>query len=55
MAKVKKVTTYLACEFCNSRNYTQVINKNRKVGSLLLKKFCQKRGCRKHTLHKESK
>jgi large subunit ribosomal protein L33 len=54
MAK-KKVITHLACELCHSRNYTQVLNKSRKAGSLKLRKFCQKRGCRKHTLHIEAK
>lgn len=55
MAKVKKITTYLACEVCKSRNYTQVINKNRKVGSLILNKFCAYKICRQHRLHKEAK
>lgn len=55
MAKIKKVFTHLACEVCKSRNYTQTINKNRKIGSLLLKKFCQYKSCRTHTLHKEAK
>lgn len=55
MAKIKKVFTHLTCGVCKSRNYTQTVNKNRKVGSLSLNKFCQKKTCRTHTLHKESK
>lgn len=55
MAKVKKITTHLACEGCKSRNYTQLVNKNRKAGSLSLKKFCFYKSCRKHTMHKETK
>jgi ribosomal protein L33 len=56
MAKIKKVFTHLACEVCKSRNYTQRINtKNRKIGSLLLHKFCQYKTCRTHRLHKEAK
>jgi ribosomal protein L33 len=55
MAKTKKVTTFLCCETCKSRNYTQVINKKRKPGSLALKKFCSRVSCRAHTMHKESK
>lgn len=55
MAKTKKITTYLACGMCKSRNYSQVINKKRKPGSLILKKFCQYKTCRKHQLHKETK
>lgn len=52
MAK-NRVTTHLACGQCKWRNYTQVVSKNRSVGSLALKKFCA--ACRKHTLHKETK
>ncbi len=55
MAKTKKVTTHLACEVCKSRNYTQVVNKKRKAGTLLLRKFCNNRACRIHRLHKETK
>ena len=55
MAKVKKIITHLSCENCKSRNYTQLVNKNRKAGSLNLKKFCFYKNCRKHTSHKETK
>jgi len=55
MAKTKKVTTHLACQVCKSRNYTQVVNKKRKVGSLMLRKFCKYKTCRVHQLHKETK
>jgi ribosomal protein L33 len=55
MAKVKKTITNLACEACKSRNYTQVISKKRKIGTLALKKFCPKNCCRAHKLHKETK
>ena len=52
MAK-NKVTSYLGCVACKERNYTQVVSKQRKIGSLLLSKFCPR--CRKHTEHKEKK
>jgi large subunit ribosomal protein L33 len=55
MAKVKKTTTHLVCSQCKSRNYTQLLNKKRKLGSLSLQKFCESRNCKKHTLHTESK
>jgi large subunit ribosomal protein L33 len=55
MAKTKKTTTHLACTTCKSRNYTQVVNKKRKPGSLILRKFCYNRACRLHTEHKETK
>jgi len=55
MAKTKKITTHLACTSCKSRNYTQVANKKRKVGSLVLKKFCYNKKCRVHIDHKETK
>jgi len=52
MAK-NRVTTHLVCENCKERNYTQVVGKNRSVGSLKLKKHCSR--CRKHAMHKETK
>lgn len=52
MAK-NRVTTHLGCDQCKERNYTQVLNKKRSVGSLNLNKFCAR--CRKHTTHKETK
>lgn len=55
MAKTKKVIGHLACSACKSRNYTQVVGKKRKMGSLTLQKFCQYKTCRTHTLHKETK
>ena len=55
MAKTKKVTTHLSCEKCKSKNYTQIINKKRKIGSLVLNKFCPKIGCQQHKIHKETK
>lgn len=52
MAK-DRVVSHLACTECKMRNYTQVVTKKRKIGSLALKKFCSK--CRAHNLHKETK
>jgi len=52
MAK-NRVITHLTCENCKERNYTQVVGKQRAIGSLKLKKFCSR--CRKHVAHKESK
>lgn len=52
MAK-DRVISNLACEQCKSRNYTQVVTKKRKVGTLELKKYCSK--CRGHNKHKETK
>lgn len=52
MAK-NRVVTHLVCEETGERNYTQVVSKQRKVGSLRLKKYCPK--LRRHTWHKESK
>ncbi|MBS1987011.1 50S ribosomal protein L33 [Candidatus Dependentiae bacterium] len=52
MAK-NRVTAHLVCGQCKERNYTQVVNKKRTVGSLKLKKFCSR--CRVHNEHKEVK
>jgi large subunit ribosomal protein L33 len=52
MAK-NRVTSHLVCAECKERNYTQVVNKKRTVGSLKLKKFCSR--CRAHNEHKEVK
>ena len=52
MAK-NRVFTHLSCEGCKERNYSQLVSKTRKAGTLSLKKFCSR--CRIHTLHKESK
>lgn len=52
MAK-NRVTTHLTCEACKERNYTQVVSKQRTVGSLKLSKYCAR--CRKHSAHKEAK
>ena len=52
MAK-DRVVSHLACTQCKMRNYTQVVTKKRKVGTLELKKFCAK--CRAHQAHKETK
>lgn len=52
MAK-NKVITSLSCEDCKHRNYTQLVSKQRTVGSLRLKKYCA--WCRKHIFHKETK
>jgi len=55
MAKKKKIITHLACETCKSRNYTQIVGKKRKAGSLNITKFCSYKTCRSHTMHKETK
>lgn len=52
MAK-DKVTSHLMCEQCKERNYSQVVSKNRSIGSLKLKKFCSR--CRSQQPHKETK
>lgn len=52
MAK-NRVTTHLMCEHCKERNYTQVVSKQRTVGSLKRNKFCSR--CRIHRPHKETK
>ncbi len=52
MAK-NKVITSLSCEDCKHRNYSQLVSKQRTVGSLRLKKYCA--WCRKHIFHKETK
>ena len=52
MAK-DRVVSHLACTQCKMRNYTQIVTKKRKVGSLELNKFCSK--CRGHQAHKETK
>ena len=52
MAK-NRITARLVCGQCKEQNYTQVVGKQRTVGSLKLKKFCSR--CRKHEEHKESK
>ncbi|HML19280.1 MAG TPA: 50S ribosomal protein L33 [Candidatus Dependentiae bacterium] len=52
MAK-NRVTTHLSCENCKERNYSQIVSKKRKAGSLVLKKYCSR--CRTHTTHKETK
>lgn len=52
MAK-NRVTSHLACEICRERNYSQVVNKKRTVGSLKLNKYCHR--CRQHNMHKETK
>ena len=44
---------FVCCKKCKERNYSQVVSKKRKVGSLQLKKFCPR--CRAHTEHKETK
>ena len=48
MLKTKKIS--LACEICDSKNYT--VNKSNSK-RLEIKKFCKK--CNKSTLHKEEK
>ena len=52
MAK-SRTTTHLACTKCKERNYTQVVAKQRAIGSLKLNKFCSR--CRAHNAHKETK
>ncbi len=52
MAK-NRVTSHLMCEDCKEKNYTQVVNKKRSIGSLKMKKYCSR--CRKHQPHKETK
>jgi len=42
----------LACTDCGARNY-QTTRKPDRKGQLSLKKFCP--GCKRHTLHKETK
>lgn len=43
----------LRCGECKKLNYFKHKNKKAVEGKLELKKYCE--GCRKHTLHKESK
>ena len=54
--KLKKVFTHLACEVCKSKKlYTKNKHQNRKIGSLLLHKFCQYKTYRTIVLHKEAR
>ena len=50
---VERQRVALVCDECGARNYKTT--KARKVGSkrLALKKYCP--GCKRHTMHRESK
>ncbi|MBP3953391.1 50S ribosomal protein L33 [Bacillus suaedae] len=47
----KKVV--LACEDCQTRNYTTEKNGQTQVNRIEARKFCK--NCQKHTLHRETK
>ncbi|WP_088106033.1 50S ribosomal protein L33 [Halalkalibacter urbisdiaboli] len=43
----------LACEVCQSRNYSTQKNKLTQINRIEMKKFCKT--CQEHTLHRETK
>ncbi|OZM55887.1 50S ribosomal protein L33 [Lottiidibacillus patelloidae] len=47
----QKIT--LACNICNSRNYSTPTNENARQDRLEIKKFCK--SCNAHTIHRETK
>jgi large subunit ribosomal protein L33 len=49
---VRPVIT-LACTECKERNYVTEKNRRNDPGRLEMQKYCS--GCRKHTLHRETK
>ncbi|MBV9947533.1 MAG: 50S ribosomal protein L33 [Myxococcales bacterium] len=48
----QRETVSLACTECETRNY-RTTRKTGQRGQLVIKKFCP--GCRRHTVHKETK
>ncbi|HEX9296657.1 MAG TPA: 50S ribosomal protein L33 [Polyangiaceae bacterium] len=53
MSSVRRLAVSLACAECGSRNYRTTRQVKQGAKALELKKFCA--GCKKHTLHRETK
>jgi large subunit ribosomal protein L33 len=50
-----RVIILLQCTECKNRNYSTRKNKKNTTGKLSLRKYCNSRQCRKHSVHKEVK